>query len=115
MPLPGALLNQIKCCLSNDGHILIEPVVLKCTGSACKECISDSEEEVIYCYACNGKHQKNDLLNATVNTVAKILVENFIVVWEGIKLMKKAGMGWFKKSADVNRSQCDQIGRFIGD
>ena len=78
MPLPGALLNQIKCCLSNDGHILIEPVVLKCTGSACKECISDSEEEVIYCYACNGKHQKNDLLNATGNIIAKALVENFM-------------------------------------
>ena len=51
----------------------------------------------------------------TKDHVSYLLVENFIVVWEGIKLMKKAGMGWFKKSADVNRSQCDQIGRFIGD
>ena len=78
MPVPDALLNQIKCCLSNDGHILIDPVVLKCKGNACKECLSDSKEEAIHCYSCNGKHQKKDLINAIENTVAKTLVDNFM-------------------------------------
>ena len=70
MPLSEAVLNLIKCCLSNDGHILIDADVLKCTSSACRECISNSLLHLQW--------KKNDLLNATVNTVAKILVENFI-------------------------------------
>ena len=42
MPIPGNILKQIKCCLYDDGHIVNEPVVLKCGANACKKCVSDS-------------------------------------------------------------------------
>jgi hypothetical protein len=78
MSLPEAILTQIKCCLSNDGHIIIDPVLLRCKGNACKECVSDSKEEVITCYSCSGKHEKINLLNSTENTLAETLVKTFI-------------------------------------
>jgi hypothetical protein len=36
------LLNQIKCCSPTDGHITIEPILLKCGGNICKQCIIES-------------------------------------------------------------------------
>jgi hypothetical protein len=36
------LLNQIKCCSPTDGHITIEPILLKCGGNICKQCLIES-------------------------------------------------------------------------
>ena len=78
MSLTEDILYQIKCCLSNDGHIIIDPVILQCKGNACKECLVDSKEEVISCYSCNGKHEKKDLVNSAGNTAAETLVQSLI-------------------------------------
>ena len=57
MSLPDYILKQIKCCLSaDDNHIQIDPVLLKCGGNACKECVNDSTK----CLNCNSIHSKND-------------------------------------------------------
>ena len=60
MPLSKELIKQIKCCLNNenDEHIVIEPIVLTCGFNSCKECINDSKDKMIHCYACNGEHEK---------------------------------------------------------
>ena len=54
MSLPDYVLKQINCCLSakDDNHFLIDPVILKCGGNACKVCVSDS----IKCLNCNSVH-----------------------------------------------------------
>ena len=78
MSIPEAVLNQIKCCLSNDGHIIIDPVILRCKGNACKECVVDSKEEVISCYSCNRVHDKKDLLNSAEITRTETLVQSLI-------------------------------------
>ena len=59
MSLPDYVLKQIKCCLSQDEHILVEPVILKCGGNSCKECIKNDRFE---CLNCNMKHDINDFV-----------------------------------------------------
>ena len=57
MPIPDYVLRQIECCLNeNENHILVDPVLLKCGGNACKECVTGS----IKCQNCNGRHLKGD-------------------------------------------------------
>ena len=41
MPIPEAILNQIKCCFLNDGHIAVEPIYVNCGAHACKKCVID--------------------------------------------------------------------------
>ena len=57
MSIPDYILKQLECCMSaDDNHFLIEPVLLKCGGNACKVCVSNS----IKCLNCNRTHSKND-------------------------------------------------------
>ncbi len=77
MVVPNDLLNQIKCCLSKDGHIVIEPVVLKCGGNACRECVKSSLNNIpIHCFSCSHKHEKTELLNAPANKFASIFIKS---------------------------------------
>ncbi len=78
MPIPGNILKQIKCCVYDDGHIVNEPVVLKCGANACKKCVSDSIGKTIKCYFCNSQHEKNDLLNAPNNKMAESVIILFL-------------------------------------
>ena len=75
MPISETFVNQFKCCLSDDGHIFIDPVVLKCKGNSCRKCISDSKKEDIYCYKCNNNHLKKELLDAPGNELATEFVK----------------------------------------
>ena len=60
MSVPDFVLKQIECCLSgeDDNHFLIDPVILKCGGNACKVCVSGSSK----CLHCNKTHLKNDYI-----------------------------------------------------
>jgi hypothetical protein len=75
MPLNHIILDQLKCCLSNDGHIIIQPVLLKCGGNACQECFQNSDKLEIKCYCCNKNHLKKDLLDSPFNKIADLLVQ----------------------------------------
>ena len=75
MPIDENLLKTLKCCISKDDHIVLDPVlVIECQSSACKQCILDSKEENVYCYECKNKHEKTKRMNAPANK----FVENFI-------------------------------------
>ena len=78
MPLPENVLNTLKCCLNKNGHIVIDPVVLKCKGSACKQCVKDIKNDDIECYCCNEKHLKRHLLEAPGSIIAETLVQTFL-------------------------------------
>ena len=53
MPINESLLIWIKCCLSKDEQITLDPVlVIECQNKVCKQCIFDSKDENIYCYGC---------------------------------------------------------------
>jgi hypothetical protein len=78
MPIPENILKQIKCCLYDDGHIVNDPVVLKCGANACKKCVSDSIDGKIKCYFCNGQHEKNDLMNAPNNKMVESVITLFL-------------------------------------
>jgi hypothetical protein len=53
MPISQKILNLIRCCLSDDGHIIIiEPVNLICGLNACKKCVDDSTLTTIQCFGC---------------------------------------------------------------
>ena len=68
MPINESLLKIIKCCLSKDEHIALDPVcVIEFQNTACKQCIVDSTDENIYCYRCKNKHKKTRLLKAPAN------------------------------------------------
>ena len=53
MPIPEDLLDQIKCCLNEDGHIVHDPVLLKCGYNACKKCCSDPVVSTFKCLRCH--------------------------------------------------------------
>ena len=78
MPLHEDILNQLKCCAFDDGHIAIEPVLVKCGANACKECIKTSKEDVIICYNCNGTHETKDLINSPINKLSESMVKIYM-------------------------------------
>jgi hypothetical protein len=78
MPIPEAILNQMKCCFFNDGHIAIEPILASCGGNICKKCVIDSKEEAIKCFGCNESHKKGDLLKAPINKLAESMVYSYL-------------------------------------
>ncbi len=75
MPIPEKVLNQMRCCLSADGHIIHEPIVLTCGANACKSCVSNSTDARIKCFGCNRTHEKKEFLNAPIIK----LIESFIM------------------------------------
>ena len=78
MPIPENKLSQMKCCLNDDGHIVHEPVLFKCSYNACKKCISDSTVATIKCFGCNGNHENVDLLNAADNKIVDALINSLL-------------------------------------
>ena len=76
MPLHEDILNQLKCCAFNDGHIAIEPVLVKCGANACKECIKTAS--VINCYNCNDTHETKDLINSPINKLSESMVKIYL-------------------------------------
>ena len=78
MPIPESILNQMKCCLFNDGHIAIEPIAINCGGIACKQCINDLKEKLVLCYSCKGKHEKHDMLKMRINKLAENTMHYFL-------------------------------------
>ena len=78
MPIPEAILNQMKCCFLKDDHIAIEPILASCGGNICKKCVIDSKEETIKCFGCNESHKKGDLLKAPINKLAESMVHSFL-------------------------------------
>ena len=101
MPIPEALLKEIKCCITNDDHFVEEPILLKCGGNACKKCINDSVEPLIKCYRCNNKHEKKKMLNLTINTIIETMISSFSEdiykhLDEKIETTKEMLKGFFK-------------------
>jgi hypothetical protein len=78
MPIPEVILNQMKCCLNADSHIVYYPVLLKCGGNACKLCVNNDHDEILNCFWCNKKHEKNELINAPYNTIVDSLIDFYI-------------------------------------
>ncbi len=77
MPIPGEVLNEIKCCFFNDGHIAIEPIPLSCGAFGCKQCLLTSNKEEIDCYSCKGKHKMQDLKKSFENLVKSYVSDLF--------------------------------------
>ena len=77
MPIPDELLKEMKCCLSNDGHILFEPILINCGGNACKQCIRESEDRKLNCFNCNDKHERKELFKSPINKIVQTLVKSF--------------------------------------
>ena len=73
MPVPEIILNQMKCGLSNDGHIVTEPILLKCGANACKICIN--QNEIFKCFSCN---EKKDYLNSTIDKMVVHVFDLFL-------------------------------------
>jgi hypothetical protein len=75
--VPEYILNEIKCCLHKDPHILLEPVLLKCGGNACKGCINDINKSSIKCYKCNLTHDKNDFVeNKSTESLIRFVMKD---------------------------------------
>ena len=71
------LFKTIRCCLNEYNHIVDKSVViLNCSGNACKTCINDSNEDFIYCYNCNNKHNKHDIIKCPPNTSVLLLINS---------------------------------------
>ena len=78
MPIPEEVLNGMKCCLFNDGHIAIDPILVSCGATGCKQCLLRSNIEEIDCYSCKRKHRKQDLINTPVIKQVENLVKSYV-------------------------------------
>ena len=78
MPLSKQVLNELECCLHDDGHIVIDPVLLKCGGNACNSCINNIQSTVVDCKSCKETHEKKYLLECTSNRLASTLVKDYL-------------------------------------
>ena len=78
MPIPEEVLNGMKCCFLNDGHIAIEPILVSCGATGCKQCLLRSNIEEIDCYSCKGKHRTKDLINIPVFKSFENLVKSYV-------------------------------------
>jgi hypothetical protein len=50
MAIPDQVLNLMKCCFSNDGHIAIEPIPVSCGATAQaleKKCNINEHQRII--------------------------------------------------------------------
>jgi hypothetical protein len=78
MPIEEKVLNGMKCCLFNDGHIAIEPIQVSCGAIGCKQCLLNSNTEEMDCYSCKGKHKTQDLNNTPVIKSVENLVKSHV-------------------------------------
>ncbi len=78
MPIPEEVLNGMKCCFFNDGHIAIEPILVNCGSIGCKQCLLRSDIEEIDCYSCKGKHKTEDLINTPVIKPNQNLIKFYV-------------------------------------
>jgi hypothetical protein len=78
MPIVEEILDVMKCCLLNDGHIAIEPIPVNCGAIGCKQCILRSNNEEIDCYSCKGKHKTQDYKNTPVIKNNENLVKYYV-------------------------------------
>ena len=76
MPTSKEISKQIVCCLTKDGHVVEEPILLKCGGNACKKCILNSNEKFIRCFSCEDRHEQNDLIDAKINDTAELIINS---------------------------------------
>jgi hypothetical protein len=77
MSIPDDILKGLKCCLSEDGHYIYEPVSLKCGANACRKCIHEDLERN-KCYNCLDFHDKQDYRNSEINVLAKNVINLFL-------------------------------------
>ena len=76
MPIPEDLYKQMLCCLSEDHHIVFDPILITlCNGHACKTCINNIHSETVQCLYCEKEHKKRDLLSMPSNPVMKTIIE----------------------------------------
>jgi hypothetical protein len=86
MPIPEDILNGMKCCFLNDGHIAFEPILVTCGAVGCKQCLSRLNIEEYDCYSCKGKHRRPDLKNAPViKPVEDLFKSHFSDLFEYVK------------------------------
>jgi hypothetical protein len=78
MPIPESVLDGIKCCFYNDGHIAIEPILASCGAIGCKQCLLRSNIEEIDCYSCKEKHRTQDLKNTPVIKSIENIIKSFV-------------------------------------
>jgi hypothetical protein len=79
MSIPLNILKILKCCLSNDNHIVSDAVLLQCGGNACKSCCSFITP--IKCLFCLEEHvhdeviyQKNPQIEELLNNYLSELI-----------------------------------------
>ena len=78
MPVQEEVLNALKCCFLNDGHIAIEPILASCDAIGCKEWIASSKTEEIECYNCKGQNSIKVLKNTPIIKSNESLVKSFV-------------------------------------
>ena len=77
MTISKKIMKEITCCLSNDEHVVIEPIILECGSNACKKCINEINQ-FSQCYRCNKTHEKEKSLKLPFNKLATVVVETFL-------------------------------------
>ena len=94
MSIPDYIFKQVECCMSaDDNHFLIEPVLLKCGGNACKVCVSGSTK----CLHCNSVHSNNDYIECkTAESLIRFFMTDLSAsLDEEIRLIKELLKGFY--------------------
>ena len=76
--IPEKTLSKIKCCVSNNSHVVDEPVILNCGSNACVNCIKESNNETILCLCCDKEYYRNELLEKPQNKNINNTIQFFL-------------------------------------
>lgn len=75
MEIVDHLYKQMKCCLSEDEHMVIEPLKMPCGGNICKDCRKKPNILETMCNYCNEYHIEYEFDDLKSNIGLKHLME----------------------------------------
>jgi hypothetical protein len=69
--------DLIKCCFSNNCHVIKDTRIFACGGNCCSKCINECFKDDITCYHCNQTHNLDYLKNSFSNPLVDAIVNSF--------------------------------------
>jgi hypothetical protein len=76
MPIATEAIRLLRCCLSEDGHIVKDAcLITTCGGNACKSCIQNTKKYSLNCNYCKQSHYTDSLKKMPNNKSIDILIK----------------------------------------
>ena len=79
MMLSKEVNQQIRCCLSNNGHVIDDAIsITSCMGNCCKGCIDNLKGNLAKCFNCDKEHEVEELKKMPKCPAVKVIISMVI-------------------------------------